>query len=218
VIRVLLVDDHAVSREPLAVLLGREPDLTVVGEAATLAEARGLLAVGLSVDIAVVDLDLPDGHGAELIRELCRARPAAQALVLTGSRDRLDHGRALEAGAGHVLHKSVSTRQVIDAIRRLHAGEVLLDPREAEVLVRLAGERRRRDTNELAALALLTPRELEVLRLLGEGLDNQAIADRLHVGLETTRTHVGNVLNKLAVESRLQAVLLAYRHGVVRLD
>jgi DNA-binding NarL/FixJ family response regulator len=217
-IRLLLVEDHPTSREPLAMLLDREPDLTVVGQAGSLAEVRRSLAGGLAVDVTLLDLDLPDGDGADLIRDLRRVNPRAITLVLTASADRATLARAVAAGAAHVLHKSAATREIVAAIRRLWAGEVLLDPREAAELIRLAGERRRRDMGELAALASLTPRERDALRLLAEGLDNQAIAARLGVGLETARTHVGNVLHKLEVESRVQAVLVAHRHGVVSFD
>ena len=214
-IRVLLVDDHPTSREPLAALLEREGDVAVVGEAGSLAEARALLGRVL-VDVAVVDLDLPDGSGVELIRGLRRANPAASALVLTASRDRVVHARAVEAGAAGVLTKAARTREIVEAIRRLHAGDTLISPREAVELLRLAGEERERGRAERQALARLTPREREVLRLLAEGLDNKAIADRLSLSPDTARTHVVKLLAKLGVESRLQAALLALRHGLAR--
>ena len=215
-IRLLLVDDHPTSREPLAALLGREADLAVVGEAGSLAEARALLA-RIAVDVAVVDLELPDGSGVELIRDLCRANPAAAALVLTASRDRAQHARAVEAGAAGVLTKAARTREIVEAVRRLHAGEPLISPREAVELLRLAGAERERGAAERQALGRLTPREQEVLRLLAEGLDNKAIAERLSVSPDTARTHVVKLLAKLGVESRLQAALLALRQGVARL-
>jgi DNA-binding NarL/FixJ family response regulator len=103
---------------------------------------------------------------------------------------------------------------VVEAIRRLSAGEVLLDPREATDLLRLAAEQAERGAAERAALAGLTARERQVLALLAEGLDNQAIAARLYVGQETAKTHVSNLLRKLGVDARLQAILLARRHGL----
>jgi DNA-binding NarL/FixJ family response regulator len=214
----MLVDDHPTSREPLVLLLEREPDLSVVGEAGSLAEARAVLAAGAVPDMALIDLNLPDGHGETLIRDLRRTNPRALALIVTGSHDRRDHARAVAAGAAHVLHKSTSTRGLVEAIRRLSAGEVLLDPREAAELIRFSDERGERDAAERAALARLTARELEVLALLAEGLDNQAIANRLYVGAETAKTHVANLLRKLGVDARLQAILLAHRHGIGRPD
>jgi DNA-binding NarL/FixJ family response regulator len=117
-----------------------------------------------------------------------------------------------------VLHKSASTAQLIAAIRDVHAGKLLLDPGEAAELLQLVGERRARYEVEREALGRLTQREREVLRLMAEGLDNQALADRLFVGVETVRTHVARLLRKLGVDSRLQAILLAYRHGVASLS
>lgn len=213
-IRLLLVDDHPTSRESLAMLLDLQPDMQVVGQAGAIAESRALLDEGLDVDIALIDLDLPDGDGADLIRELCRASAGVSVLVLTASPDRRDRARAVEAGAVHVLHKSVRTAELIVAIRDIWAGKVLLDPTETTELLRLAGEQRARHSEERAALNRLTAREREVLQLMAEGLDNQAIADRLFIGIETTRTHVARLLRKLGVDSRLQAILLAYRHGI----
>ena len=217
-IRVLLVDDHPASREPLAELLDREPDVQVVGQAGSLAEAGQELAKGIGVDVALVDLDLPDGHGEELISELRRLRPGAQTLVLTGSRDRRDLGRAVLSGAAAVLHKSAPTREVLTVVRGLHAGHSFLSQADARELAGAATTWQRQTANERAALARLTAREREVLVLLAEGLENRAIADRLSIGVETVRTHVASLLAKLEVETRLQAVLLAVRHGVVRTE
>jgi DNA-binding NarL/FixJ family response regulator len=124
VIRVLLVDDHAAFREPLSFMFNREPEFEVVGQAGSLAEARNMLELG--VDVAVVDLDLPDGDGARLIGELHAANPQSMTLILTASAERGTHARVIEAGAAGVLHTSVYIREVIEAVRRLEAGEALL--------------------------------------------------------------------------------------------
>jgi len=217
-IRLLLVDDHPTSRESLAMLLDLQPDMQVVGQAGTVAESRNLLNKGLAIDVALIDLDLPDGAGADLVQEICRASTGTSVLVLTASTDRRDHARAVEAGAVHVLHKSTRTAELIVAIRDIQAGKVLLDPAETAELLRLAREQRARHAEERAALDRLTEREREVLQLMAEGLDNQAIADRLFIGVETARTHVARLLRKLGIDSRLQAILLAYRHGIGRPD
>jgi DNA-binding NarL/FixJ family response regulator len=215
VIRVLLIDDHASFRQPLAFMLEREPDITVVGQAGTLAEARGLLH---GADIAVIDLALPDGNGMQLIKELHGASPQSQALVLTGRGAPVEFARAVEAGAAGVLQKSVGISDIIDAVRRLHAGESLLSPQETIALLRLAARQREHDREALAAARRLTPREREVLQGLAAGLGDKEIAQRLYISTETARTHMVNILAKLGVETRLQALLFAVRHGLVTIE
>jgi DNA-binding NarL/FixJ family response regulator len=210
--RVLLVEDHATFREPLAFMLNRESEFEVVAQVGSLAEARRALE---GVDLAVVDLDLPDGNGTELIGELRAANPHGMVLVLTASAEREAYARAVEAGAAGVLHKSSSIRDVIEAARRLVAGEPVLSTDEVIELLRLADRRREQDRETLRAVESLTPRELEVLGLLAEGLSDKEIAERLYVGSGTVRNHVVSVFNKLGVHSRLQALLFAVRHGIV---
>jgi two-component system, NarL family, response regulator DevR len=204
--RVLLVDDHAAFREPLAFMFDREPDFEVVAQAGSLATARRVLD---SIDLAIVDLSLPDGNGTELIGELRAANPHGMVLVLTASTQRGAYARAVEAGAAGVLNKSATIKDVIEASRRLAAGEAVLMMDE---LVRLAGEQ---DRETRSAIENLTPREQEVLRLLAEGLSDKEIAERLYVGSGTVRTHVVSIFNKLGAHSRLQALVFAVRHGLV---
>jgi DNA-binding NarL/FixJ family response regulator len=210
--RVLLVEDHATFREPLAFMLNREPEFEVVAQVGSLAEARRALE---GIDLAVVDLDLPDGNGTELVGELRAANPHGMVLVLTASAEREAYARAVEAGAAGVLHKSASIRDVIEAARNLVAGEAVLSTNEVVELLRLADRRREQDRETLRAVESLTPRELEVLGLLAEGLSDKEIAERLYVGSGTVRNHVVSVFNKLGVHSRLQALLFAVRHGIV---
>ena len=214
-IRVLLVDDHASFRQPLAFMLEREPDISVVGQGGTLAEARGLLH---GVDIAVIDLALPDGNGMHLIKELYGASPQSQALVLTGRGDPREYAWAVEAGAAGVLQKAVGIGDIVEAVRRLHAGEALLSPQQAIAMLRLAAQQRERDREALAAASRLTPREREVLHGLAAGLGDKEIAQRLYISTETARTHMVNILAKLGVESRLQALVFAVRHGLVTIE
>jgi DNA-binding NarL/FixJ family response regulator len=216
VIRVLLVDDHASARQPLAILLDREPDIAVVAQAGSLAEARARLAEAeVAVDVAVVDLGLPDGDGVELVRDLRATNPEGAVMVLTSSVDRRHHARAVEAGASGVLAKSAQLAEIIGAIRRLCEGEPLLPPREAIDLLRLAGRERDQQHAAQAALARLTGREREVLQALADGLSDKEIAERLNVSAKTVRAHMVNLLGKLGVDSRLQALVFAVRHGVV---
>jgi DNA-binding NarL/FixJ family response regulator len=214
VIRVLLLEDHAVFREALALALGFQPDVAVVGQAGTLAEARLCLS---GVDVAVFDLDLPDGNGADLIAELHAASPLAQVLVLTASGGRMDLAKAVERGAAAVLHKTTPLAEIIDAVRRLSAGEFLMDQGELVALMRLASRQRVQERAAEQALGRLTARERDVLQALGDGLSDKEIAERLSVSKDTVHTHMVNLLGKLGVESRLQALIVAVRHGLITL-
>jgi len=211
-IRVAIVDDHAALRQPLAFMLEREPDITVVAEAGSLAEARGIRE---GVDILIVDVDLPDGSGIDLVRDLRDANFEGMVLVLTDRTNRAEVARAVEAGASGVLDKSAGVAQIIDAVRRLNAGEHLLPPPEMIELLRLASRLREREQHARAILSRLTPRELEVLQALGDGLNDKEIAVRLHISAETVRTHMVRILGKLGVDSRLRALVFAVRHGAV---
>ncbi|MDQ3045422.1 MAG: response regulator transcription factor, partial [Chloroflexota bacterium] len=193
-------------------LLEREADTTVIAQAGTLAEARRHLE---GVDIAVVDLHLPDGDGVDLVRDLRAVNPYGLVLVLTASADRAHYARAVEAGAAGVLNKSAAITEIIAAVRQLAAGEPLLSPLETIDLLRLAGEHRERDRAAGARLKRLTRREREVLVCLADGLTDKQIADVLHVSSETIRTHMVSLFGKLGVDSRLQALVFAVRHKVI---
>ena len=213
-IRILLVEDHASLRQAVASLFDREPGFTVVGQAGSLAEARAMLD---RVDVAIVDLDLPDGYGGDLIEEMRDANPHAMALVLSAYFDRADMARAVEAGAAGVLHKSVGIDEIVKAVRRLRAGESLMPLEEVVELLRFAGSHRKQEQEAHQAIAELTPREKEVLRALADGLGGQEIADQLNISLSTERNHMASIMAKLGVHSRLQALVFALRHGVVNM-
>jgi DNA-binding NarL/FixJ family response regulator len=214
--RLLLVEDHASFRQTLALVFDQQPDFEVVAQAGSLAEARRVMG-GREADLGVIDLSLPDGEGVELIEDLRGANPHFVALVLTASLDRAEHARAVEAGAAGVLHKSADVDEILDAARRLAAGETLLSPEEVVELLRLAGQSREEEREARLSIEQLTRREMEVLRALAEGLSNKEIAERLHMSVDTERTHMMNILSKLGVHSRLQALLFAARHGLVEL-
>jgi DNA-binding NarL/FixJ family response regulator len=218
-VRVMLVDDHSSFREPLGFMLDREPDLTVVAQAESLAAARQVLKDGdPEVDVAVVDLDLPDGSGIEFIGDLREARPKAMALVLSGLSDPTRLAKTIEAGAAGVLHKSARFGDIVGAVRRLYSGEQLLSQHEIIEALRLIGRERERDREVRLMIDKLTPRERDVLQALADGSSDKEIAERLYVGVGTVRTHIAGILAKLEVSSRLQALVFAVRHGVVSID
>jgi DNA-binding NarL/FixJ family response regulator len=223
-IRVLLVDDHAALLEPLAFMFEQEPDFAVVGMTSSLREARDRLVAlargGDVPDVAIVDMNLPDGEGTSLIGDLRTsgfARGSASVLILTAIEDPARLAPAVEAGAAGILHKSAGTREIIDAARRLAAGEVLLSQGELRAMLRLASSRREQDLEAGEIIDRLTPREREVLQALAEGLSDAEIAGKLYVTAGTVRTHFANILAKLQTTSRLQALVLAARHGIVRI-
>jgi DNA-binding NarL/FixJ family response regulator len=213
-VRILLVEDHAAVREAIAAMFEREPGFTVVGQAGSLAEAREMLA---RVDVAVLDLSLPDGVGSELITELHAASPNADALVLSAGLDPTSIARAVQNGAAGVLDKAARLDELLEAVTRLRAGDTLLS--RDEIVEFLSSDRLRREVEhaDRGAIETVTERELDVLRLLAEGLDSRAIAGRLHISERTERNHVANILGKLGVHSRLQAVVFALRYGVVEI-
>jgi DNA-binding NarL/FixJ family response regulator len=215
--RILLVEDHASFRQALAFMFEREKEFVVTGQAGTLAEAHAFIRKARDgVDVAVVDLGLPDGDGFELIEELA-SRPDVTTLVLSASLEPARFAQAVEAGASGVLHKSAAIGEIVDAVRRLRSGEALLSPAEVIEMLRMVSRRRQEEYEAQKAIEKLTPREREVLQALAEGLDSKDIAEKLHITIETERTHMVNILNKLGVHSRLQALVFAARYGIVEI-
>jgi DNA-binding NarL/FixJ family response regulator len=215
--RILLVEDHASFRQALAFMFEREDEFVVSGQAGSLAEARALLRkLPDGIDVAVVDLALPDGDGYGLIEELS-SRPEVMTLVLSASLEPARFARAVEAGASGVLHKTAAIGEIVDAVRRLRAGEALLSPAEVVEMLRMVSRQRQEEYEARRAIEKLTPREKQVLHALGEGRDSRDIAQKLNITVETERTHMVNILGKLGVHSRLQALVFAARHGLVEI-
>jgi DNA-binding NarL/FixJ family response regulator len=218
-IRITVVDDHDTFRDPLAFMLELEPDLTVVARSRSLSEAKEVLErAELAVDVAIVDLNLPDGSGTDLIKDLRRSHPRTKALVLSAMSEQRYLAEAIEAGAAGVMHKSVPMSDLVEAVRRLAAGEQLLSQQEVIEALRFIGRVRESNREAQALSEKLTPREREVLQALAEGLSDKEIAQRLHVGVGTVHSHVTNILSKLEVSSRLQALVFGVRYGVVTIE
>jgi two-component system, NarL family, response regulator DevR len=212
--RVLLVDDHAVYREALGLILEQRLDLRVVAQVASIDAARPWFA---DVELGIVGLTITNGACAALLREWRAANPAAPILVLSESSERSDLAMAIEAGATGVLAKTTSLAEIIESIQLAWAGESLLPPQEMIDLLRMASLRREHEYAATETLNRLTPRELEILQVLAEGLSDREIGERLHISTETVRTHFVNILGKLHVSSRIQALVFAVRHGAVQI-
>ena len=218
VTRIMLVDDHASFREPLAFMLDHEPGLTVVAQAGSLAQANEILSGQPEIDVAAVDLDLPDGSGIDFIDHLSRRLPSASALLLSSFSDRALIARAIEAGAAGVMHKSVQLGDITTAVKSLASGRSLLSQTEIIGALRLVSQQRTKDHETRIVVSSLTPREKEVLKALAEGWSDKEIAEHLYVGLGTIRTHITSILQKLQVNSRQQALLFAIRSGLATID
>ena len=207
-IRVLIVDDHDVLGSSLAHTLGHEDDIVAVGVAGTLARARELIAT-TTPDVVLLDHRLPDGNGVDAIRELRELRPSVQVVVLTASPAEQVMLAAIQAGASGFLSKTRSLAEVTGAVRAAAAGEAVISP---EMLARLLPRMQRGHANGQTAL---TEREREVLALLAEGLTNAAIAEQLVVSVHTVRNHVSNLSAKLGARSKLEALSIAMRDGLL---
>ena len=219
-VRIVLVEDHATVREAIGSAFEREAGFEVVGQAGSLAQARRMLQEEhqqqqVPVDVALIDLGLPDGYGGDLIKDLREAQPQVQALLLRATLERAQIAGAVEAGAAGVIGKTAHLAEVVEAVRRLRAGQTLLSVEEVVELIRFAGEQREQNYEASQTIERLTPREREVLQALAEGLDTREIAERLHISLRTERNHMANILSKLGVHSQLQALVFALRYGVV---
>jgi DNA-binding NarL/FixJ family response regulator len=214
-VRIVVADDHQVVRAGFAGLLGTQPDFTVVGTAADGAEAVRLCRE-LRPDVVLMDVRMPGMDGIEATRQLAGAGGGPSILILTTfDLDEYVYD-ALRAGASGFLLKDVTAERLFDAVRVIAAGDALLAPAVTRRLIsEFARMRPRQPEPASGALAALTPRETQVLRLVAEGLSNPEIAGRLMVTEETVKTHVSRVLSKLGLRDRTQAVVTAYESGLV---
>jgi DNA-binding NarL/FixJ family response regulator len=203
-IRVLCVDDHPIVREGIGAIIDLQPDMKLVGTAATGREALERCAT-LHPDVALVDLRLPDITGFEVIRELKASCPSTRTIVLSSHEGDVDIQRALEAGAHGYVAKGIVREQLLDIIRSVHAGKRRMSDGIAQTLA------------EHAADESVSPRELDVLRLMASGKRNKEIASELSISEDTVKMHVRNILSKLQVNDRTEAVTIALRRGIIHL-
>ncbi|NOZ72912.1 MAG: response regulator transcription factor [Chloroflexi bacterium] len=213
VIRILIADDHAVVREGLRSLINTEYGMTVVGEAANGQEAVQRFQT-LHPDVILMDLVMPEMDGIQAIRKITQINPKARILALTSFSDDDKVLPAIKAGALGYLLKDSSPQELLQAIRHVFQGESSLDPSIALKLIREINN----PSPESTTPDSLSEREVEVLKLVAQGLSNQEIAGRLFISERTVRNHMGSILSKLHLANRTQAALYALRKGLARLD
>jgi two-component system response regulator DevR len=204
VIRVFLVDDHEIVRRGVADLINAEKDLEVVGEASTAKGAVGRIAATLP-DVAVLDVRLPDGNGVDLCRDIRSAHPQVHCLMLTGyDDDEASYTAVLAGAAGYVL-KDIKGQGLLDSIRRVARGEVLVDRAVSRRVVEAA-------TTTASPLAVLSTRERQVLELIADGMTNRQIGEHLELAEKTVKNYVSGLLTKLGMERRTQAAVYGSQH------
>lgn len=217
-ISVVLIDDHPIVRSGLRVLINNQPGMRVVGEAGDRANALAV-AERERPDIILLDLDLGDVNGLDLLPELLAVAAEVRVIILTGTVDSQAHARALHLGAMGVVLKEHGLEALIKAIRKVYEGEMWLD---RSMIADVFGQRlhaaaaAKRHDPEAAKIATLTKREREVVALAGEGLKNKQIADRLFISEGTVRNHLTSIFGKLEVTDRFELIMYAYRHGLAK--
>ena len=206
-IRVLIVEDHRVVAEGMAALINHQSDMKVVGEAGSVAETFSL-AAELGPDVVLLDFRLPDGTGAEAAAAIREVRPEAKMIFLTREDTEATRFAAVQSGASAFIHKSKAASEVVDAIRDVARGRMLITPRTIATLI---AKRRAIE----AQLQTLTVREKEVLRLMADGLSSRVVAAKLGISYTTVRTHIRSLGSKLGVHSKLEAIVKARELGLL---
>ncbi|WHY01666.1 response regulator transcription factor [Neobacillus sp. DY30] len=209
-IRVVFVDDHEMVRIGVSAYLSAQPDIEVVGEAAD--GKRGVeLALDLKPDIILMDLVMKEMDGIEATRQIIEKWPEAKVIIVTSFLDDEKVYPALEAGATSYMLKTSKADEIANAVRATYHGQSVLEPEvTGKMMVKMRQKQRQLPHEEL------TSREMEILMLMAEGKTNQDIADELYIALKTVKTHVSNILSKLNVQDRTQAVIYAFKHALIK--
>ena len=216
-IRVLVVDDHALFRRGLQMVLEQEPDIDVVGEASDGAEAVQQ-AADTTPDIVLMDVRMPKRGGIDACTAIHETVPSARIIMLTISDEEADLYDAIKAGAMGYLLKEISIEEVASAIRAVHGGQSLISPSMASKLLNeFASMIKRTDDRQQVPTPRLTDREMEVLKLVAKGLNNRDIAKELFISENTVKNHIRNILEKLQLHSRMEAVVYAVREKLLEI-
>jgi NarL family two-component system response regulator LiaR len=213
-ITVIIVDDHQLVRQGVRAFLEKQPDIAVVGEAASGEEALRLAAECVP-DVTLMDLVMPDMDGVETTRRLKQISPGSQVIILTSYHDDEHIFPAIRAGALSYILKDVGSGELAEIVRKAARGEAVMHP---HVAARVMQELRASPRSNTLFSSELSERELEVLRLIAEGCSNTEIAERLVISEHTVKRHVSNILSKLHLADRTQAAVYAWREGVVEKD
>ena len=220
-IRVMIADDHALFRRGLEIVLEGEPGLELVGQASDGQEAVQLAGEVLP-DVVLMDIRMPKITGIEAARQMKEVAPSAKIVMLTISDEEEDLFEAIRAGASGYLLKDIPLEELADSVRAVHGGQSLINPSMAgKLLTEFATLARRDDEDEPAKHApapKLTEREMEVLRLVARGLNNRDIAKELFISENTVKNHVRNILEKLQIHSRMEAVMIAVREKLIEIS
>jgi two-component system NarL family response regulator len=216
-IRVLIVDDHAVFRRGLEMVLSADPDIEVVGEASNGEEATAK-AGDLLPDVVLMDVRMPGGGGIDACRAVKSVAPSARIIMLTISDEESDLYEAIKAGATGYLLKEISIDEIAAAVRSVYGGQSLISPAmAAKLLTEFASMARKADERQQVPVPRLTERELEVLKLVARGLNNRDIAKELFISENTVKNHIRNILEKLQLHSRMEAVVYAVREKLLEI-
>ncbi len=214
-IRVLIIDDHRMFADALQLLLGGEDDIDMAAAASTAEEALEIAGTVLP-DVVLMDIDLPGIDGIEATRILRQRQPQASVVIITAYQQPDVIASAIDAGASGYVPKTHAADELVSVIRRAAAGEMVLPSKDIGAILGRLQKVREIRTDEGQLVARLTPRELEVLQSLADGKSTDEIAQALFISPRTVRSHVKNVLAKLGVHSKLEAVTMALRYGVIR--